>query len=89
MAQIAAPPVQVIGTASTPTPTDRPYKGTIALMVDATDVAFRERIPLQGGEPVTLLYPLLGGREPRVEHHRHRSGGPGGACRRTKHPVAA
>jgi len=47
--------------AQTAPPVDKPYPGTIALTVDATDLSHRifhahERIPVQPG-PLTLLYP--------------------------------
>lgn len=45
-----------------PAPLDRPFKGVIDLQVDATDTnhrvfSIRQRIPVAGGKPVTLLYP--------------------------------
>ena len=58
-------------------PRDIPYQGTIRLRVDATDIDRRilrvmETIPVRGGEPLTLLYPLwLPGRHSprgRVDH---------------------
>jgi len=43
-------------------PRDTPYPGTIRLSVDATDLAhgifsIRERVPVAGSRPLTLLYP--------------------------------
>jgi len=58
-------------------PRDIPYPGTIQLRVDASDVERRifrvtETIPVRGGEPLTLLYPLWlpGNHAPRgrVDH---------------------
>ena len=54
---VAAPTPQPIAE-----PRDIPYRGTIALDVDATDVArgifrVRERLPVAGAGPITLLYP--------------------------------
>ncbi|HEX7339976.1 MAG TPA: peptidase M61, partial [Rhodanobacteraceae bacterium] len=45
-----------------PAPKDVDYPGTLAIHVDATDIAHRiltvnETIPVAGGEPVQLLYP--------------------------------
>ncbi len=46
----------------TPAPQDRPYPGTLQLVVDATDTArhifnVRETIPVQSAGPTILLYP--------------------------------
>src|SRR3981081_3548941 len=57
-------------------PKDAPYRGSIRLSVDATDIERRifsvhEILPVQGGEPTVLLYPqwLPGNHSPtgRVE----------------------
>jgi predicted metalloprotease with PDZ domain len=55
-------PTAVALPAATPAPQDLPYPGTIRLSVDATDLdhhIFRihESIPVQGGQPLTLLLP--------------------------------
>jgi predicted metalloprotease with PDZ domain len=54
---LAAPPPGAL-----PTPVDRPYTGTLALDVDATDTRHgvyevRETIPVEQGAEMTLLYP--------------------------------
>jgi predicted metalloprotease with PDZ domain len=55
-------PVQVMETVPIPPPLDHPFAGTIALRVDAIDVArriftIRERVPVQHDGAMTLLYP--------------------------------
>lgn len=55
-------PVYVEPTAAVPKPVDRRFDGEIDLHVDATDVARRiftvsERIPVQAGQALTLMYP--------------------------------
>ena len=58
----ASLPVQFIRQEETPPPADHPFVGHISLEVDATDTArrlysVRERIPVQRGASMTLLYP--------------------------------
>lgn len=55
-------PVQTLAQTPITLPVDRPFRGTIALDVDARDVAHRvfvvhERVPVQRAGPMTLLYP--------------------------------
>lgn len=70
-AQISAPqPVPIVSTV--PEPADRPLSAPMELEVDATDVArgifhVRQRIPVEKGKPLILLYPqwLPGKHAPR------------------------
>ncbi|WP_260596909.1 peptidase M61 [Sphingomonas endolithica] len=55
-------PVQTLARTPIAAPADRPFRGTIALDVDARDVAHRvfvvhERVPVQRAGAMTLLYP--------------------------------
>ena len=57
-----APPQPVAPAAPVPPPRDLPYPGTIALAVDASNVAqyiftVHETIPVAKGAALTLLYP--------------------------------
>lgn len=65
-------PQPVVPPHSVPLPADKPYPGTMALKVDATDVArgifhVRQTIPVAKGGKLTLLYPkwLPGKHAPR------------------------
>lgn len=61
-AERSAGPSYVEPPRTVPLPVDRPFAGTIALDVDASDIdrrifAIRQRIPVAAAGPVTLLYP--------------------------------
>jgi len=61
-ATVLAATSYVVPAAAVPAPVDQAYPGTIALQVDARDVAqkvyrVRETIPVAGPGPLTLLYP--------------------------------
>jgi predicted metalloprotease with PDZ domain len=62
VAQTAGGPIQLESHPTVPAPVDHAFAGTIALDVDATDIAHRifvvqERIPVQSAKAMTLLYP--------------------------------
>jgi predicted metalloprotease with PDZ domain len=61
-AQMVGGPVQRIDRPAIAVPVDHPFAGTIAITVDARDVAHKlfaveERVPVSGERVITLLYP--------------------------------